>query len=70
MTARAHRAAQQSDPEFNTQWKRWLPDGATGPDPSPVRTWHADDAPPRLKLSAPRRAAERAWARITATPAA
>ncbi len=64
MSGRAAQAAAQSDPEFNTQWKRWLPDGATGPIVNGVRAWHDWDVRAPQTTSV-RRAAEREWAKVT-----
>jgi hypothetical protein len=67
MSPRAAQAAAQSDPDCNTQFRRWRPDGATGPDAAPLRAWHAGDAP---ILSTTRAAAERAWSQLAQASAA
>jgi hypothetical protein len=62
MSARPAQAAAQSDPARNFQFRRWLPDGATGQETGQLRTWHAADVTP--PMSRARRIAEARWAKI------
>jgi hypothetical protein len=63
MSPRPAQAAGQSDPAYNTQFRRWLPDGATGADRAYIRAWHASDVIP--PMSKARRLAERQWIKLT-----
>lgn len=62
VTGRAARAADQSDPDRNVQFRRWRPDGTVGQDAA-MRAWHAADVSP--PLSRQRRIAEAEWLRLT-----
>jgi hypothetical protein len=62
MTSRPAQAAAQSDPVRNPQFRRWLPDSATGQESAELRTWHAHDVMP--PMSRARRIAEAKWEKI------
>ena len=64
MTDRAAKAARQSDPYCNIQFRRWPVTEATGPYTGPTRTWHAADV--QGPMSRARRVAEEKWAKLTA----
>jgi len=64
MISRAARAAEQSDPERNTQFMRWRPDTTTGAECSGIRACHALDLA-AIAMTGNRRRAELAWLRAT-----